>query len=77
MTEFELRVYQWLVEREAMDPAGTITSVVPLGTDWAGDTMSGFHDDFAVTIHYTTSDGKGYADISGSDLESLWKACVR
>jgi hypothetical protein len=74
MTGFDALVLAWL--RSDCPEATTVTEVVPYGTDWAGDTESGFHDEFGVTIRYETPAGPRWAEISGERMESLWRAVV-
>lgn len=54
-----------------------VTSVEGCGSDWEGDTLSGFHEDFFVRISYVNAVGaRARMDVRGQDLASLWKVVV-
>lgn len=68
------RVSEWLAPGH---PGAVATAVHSSGTDWAGDTESGFHSNFNVWIQFVSPDGRaGSVDVEGSDLESLWRFVV-
>jgi hypothetical protein len=71
---FEETVAVWL--RANGYPCDVVTSVRGLGTDWAGGTDRGFHDDFSVRIDYR-NDGQDRLElIGGEEMQSLWEHVV-
>jgi hypothetical protein len=68
---FKAAVLAWLID-EGMD-AVSVEQVSGYGTDWEGDTESGFFSSFGVTVRYTNQAGDTRAkEVTGDDMESLW-----
>ena len=87
MTGFNDRVLGWL--RQWRYPgAVSVEKVLPYGTDWAGDTESGFYDEFNVTIEFTeqmtvhvgpeerTEFIPRTVEVNGENMASLWQWVV-
>lgn len=72
---FRVMVLEWL-QKERPD-ATAVLSVNGDGTDWEGDTDSGFYSRFGVEITYLTAVGKKYFAVTGDDMEELWNWIVR
>lgn len=69
---FEALVLGWLHAND--HPLATrVLQVKPFGTDWAGDTVAGFHSSFGVTIYFEPD---GCVFVEGEAMESLWTAVV-
>lgn len=78
---FAAAVLAWLnagqVDLSTDDPAVELTACSMYGTDWAGDTNSGFYSEHDLTLSWKTAAGRpGHATISGEKMSSLWNAVV-
>lgn len=72
---FAAHVLAWL--QTVRPTAASVERVNGYGTDWAGGTEEGFHDEFGVSIMFTHADGThGSIHVAGEQMESLWTHVV-
>jgi hypothetical protein len=76
VSDFYGLVLTWLREW-GNDTAAAVTAVTGDGSDWEGDTESGFYSRFSVSIQYVTASGKTATyEVHGEAMESLWRTVV-
>ena len=73
--EFNAAVSEWATRHYRRNV--TVTEVRAYGSDWAGDTESGFYSSFEVTLYGTDDTGAGFfEDVDGEAMGSLWNFVV-
>lgn len=71
-------VARWLKEEQDEDDVVVVLALATYGTDWAGDTESGFHSEADTEVRWRKADGSiGYRHLVGQDLADLWDWIVR
>lgn len=73
---FRAYVLSWLREEAGISTAASVENVFCYGTDWAGDTPSGFYSEFDMGIDYTDADGSLHRkniNATGEEIASLWR----
>ena len=68
---FNELVTDWLISQKYVGPFENL-KVEPYGTDWEGDTETGFRSIFNVTVSWAG----GLIEVEGEELASLWRAVV-
>jgi hypothetical protein len=73
---FNAVVLEWLQQQES--DAASIEALETDGSDWNGDTLSGFYSEFRFTIRYVTSSGrKDSLAVEGEQMADLWMFVMR
>ena len=77
MSGFYEVVLDWMRAEHKGQNFTSVDDVKSYGTDWYGDTESGFSQNFEVTIYYTQPGNRRRQEIvQGEALERLWHHVV-
>lgn len=71
-------VLSWLRTEGGVPTAAQVVAVSGDGTDWAGDTESGFYERFGADVAWLDEKGNRHIEeVLGSRMESLWMWVMR